>query len=125
MWISNTATTAMMFPIGLSIVAHLTRTGTSRSRTSQPLRDGDDAGRPSFGPSIGGMGTPVGTPPNLIGIGMLEKIAGIQVSVFRVDGDRRPDRDRAVFSYLVPQFYCGRSAACRWWPAAPRWSSRS
>ena len=46
----------------------------------------------SFGPSIGGMGTPVGTPPNLIGIGMLEKIVGQQISFFSVDGDRRPDR---------------------------------
>ncbi len=40
MWMSNTATTAMMFPIGLSIVAHLTRTGASRRAA---VRDGDDA----------------------------------------------------------------------------------
>ena len=32
----------------------------------------------AFGPSVGGMATPVGTPPNLIGIGMLERIAGIE-----------------------------------------------
>ena len=37
----------------------------------------------AFGASIGGMGTPVGTPPNLIGIGMLEKMAGIKVSFFQ------------------------------------------
>ena len=36
----------------------------------------------SFGASIGGMGTPVGTPPNLIGIGMLQRIAGVQISFF-------------------------------------------
>ena len=46
----------------------------------------------SFGASIGGMGTPVGTPPNLIGIGMLERIAGVDISFFALDGDRRAAR---------------------------------
>ncbi|HXE81649.1 MAG TPA: SLC13 family permease, partial [Vicinamibacterales bacterium] len=34
----------------------------------------------SFAASIGGMATPVGTPPNLIGIGMLERISGIRIT---------------------------------------------
>ena len=34
----------------------------------------------AFGASIGGMGTPIGTPPNLIGKGMLERIAHQQIS---------------------------------------------
>jgi sodium-dependent dicarboxylate transporter 2/3/5 len=78
MWISNTATTAMMFPIGLSIVAHLTagRESDSASRnfaTAMMLMA-------AFGASIGGLGTPIGTPPNLIGKGMLERIAQVQIS---------------------------------------------
>jgi sodium-dependent dicarboxylate transporter 2/3/5 len=36
----------------------------------------------AFGASIGGMATPVGTPPNLIGIGMLERIAGVRIGFF-------------------------------------------
>ena len=81
MWISNTATTAMMFPIGLSIVAHLTKGRESeiRSRnfaTAMMLMA-------AFGASIGGIGTPIGTPPNLIGIGMLERIAGVKISFFQ------------------------------------------
>jgi solute carrier family 13 (sodium-dependent dicarboxylate transporter), member 2/3/5 len=80
MWISNTATTAMMFPIGLSIVAHLTEgrqaeIGTRNFALAMMLMA-------AFGASVGGMGTPIGTPPNLIGIGMLNRIAGIQISFF-------------------------------------------
>jgi sodium-dependent dicarboxylate transporter 2/3/5 len=82
MWISNTATTAMMFPIGLSIVAHLSR---GRSRATGDLRRFALALMllTSFGASVGGMATPVGTPPNLIGIGFLERIAHVHVTFFQ------------------------------------------
>lgn len=81
MWISNTATTAMMFPIGLSIVAHLSRG--ARDRPDQVRRFALAMMLvTSFAASVGGMGTPVGTPPNLIGIGMLEHIAGADVTFF-------------------------------------------
>ena len=78
MWMSNTATTAMLFPLGLAVLAELGRE-----------RGNDPAFRQyaiaimlltSFGASIGGMGTPVGTPPNLIGIGLLRDLAGIEIS---------------------------------------------
>ena len=79
MWMSNTATTAMMFPIGLSIVAHLARTGLAGARQFAMVM----MLITSFGASIGGIGTPVGTPPNLIGVGMLQKLAGVQVTFFQ------------------------------------------
>jgi sodium-dependent dicarboxylate transporter 2/3/5 len=81
MWISNTATTAMMFPIGLSIVSHLTE-----GRESEPGSQAFGTAMmlvAAFGASIGGLGTPIGTPPNLIGIGMLSRIAGIEISFFQ------------------------------------------
>ena len=79
MWMSNTATTAMMFPIGLSIVAHLARTGMAGARQFAMVM----MLITSFGASIGGLGTPVGTPPNLIGVGMLQKLAGVDVTFFQ------------------------------------------
>ena len=79
MWMSNTATTAMMFPIGLSIVAHLARSGMAGARQFALVM----MLITSFGASIGGMGTPVGTPPNLIGVGMLQKYAGIEITFFQ------------------------------------------
>ena len=81
MWISNTATTAMMFPIGLSIVAHLTK-----GRESDPSSRNFATAMmlmAAFGASVGGMGTPIGTPPNLIGKGMLERIAGVKITFFQ------------------------------------------
>jgi sodium-dependent dicarboxylate transporter 2/3/5 len=84
MWISNTATTAMMFPIGLSIVNHLSRVAPSDERARRDVRRFAIAMMliTSFGASVGGMATPVGTPPNLIGIGMLDRIAHVRVSFF-------------------------------------------
>lgn len=102
MWISNTATTAMMFPIGLAIIAHLSRTSPDKAMVrryalAMMLIT-------SFAPSIGGMGTPVGTPPNLIGIGMLEKIVGQQVSFFQWMALGVPVVT-VLFGYLMLQFY--------------------
>jgi len=85
MWISNTATTAMMFPIGLSIVSHVTRLAPN----DEPARAGVRRFAlglmliTSFGASVGGMATPVGTPPNLIGIGMLDRIAHVRITFFQ------------------------------------------
>jgi sodium-dependent dicarboxylate transporter 2/3/5 len=102
MWISNTATTAMMFPIGLSIIAHLSRTVPNKAQVRQYALAMMLI--TSFGPSIGGMGTPVGTPPNLIGIGMLEKIVGQQVSFFAWMAIGVPIVI-LLFVYLMAQFH--------------------
>jgi sodium-dependent dicarboxylate transporter 2/3/5 len=102
MWISNTATTAMMFPIGLSIVAHMT----AGRESEKGSRDFATAMMliTAFGASVGGIGTPIGTPPNLIGIGMLNRIAGIQISFFQWMLFAVPIVV-LLFSYLVVYFY--------------------
>ena len=72
MWVSNTATTAMLYPIGLSILAIF---DPEDRKTIAPLV----LLMTSFGASIGGMATPVGTPPNLIGIGFIKELVGRSV----------------------------------------------
>ena len=80
-WISNTATTAMMFGIGLSILATL------RAPGATPAIDPRYASAlmlmTSFAASIGGLATPVGTPPNLIGIGFIRSQLGVDIAFFR------------------------------------------
>jgi solute carrier family 13 (sodium-dependent dicarboxylate transporter), member 2/3/5 len=76
-WISNTATTAMMFGIGLSILAALRGADSGsldpRYPTALMLMT-------SFAASIGGLATPVGTPPNVIGIGFIRSQLGVDIS---------------------------------------------
>jgi sodium-dependent dicarboxylate transporter 2/3/5 len=78
LWISNTASTAMMFPIGLSIARHLERTGAVGARFATVIML-----ITAFAASIGGVGTPVGTATNLIGIGQLATLAGVRVTFFQ------------------------------------------
>jgi sodium-dependent dicarboxylate transporter 2/3/5 len=81
MWLSNTATTAMMFPIAMSIIGHL-KSAQPNARAVEPFALSLML-ITAFGSSIGGMATPVGTPPNLIGIGLLERATGFHISFFR------------------------------------------
>jgi len=84
MWVSNTATTAMMMPIGLGILAALHRTrgdGGALGSRPWPFATGMML-MISYAACIGGIGTPVGSPPNLIGIGMIRNSVGVDISFF-------------------------------------------
>jgi len=84
MWVSNTATTAMMLPIGLGILSALDRTrgnGGALDARSWPFATGMML-MVSYAACVGGIGTPVGSPPNLIGIGMLRNAAGVDIGFF-------------------------------------------
>lgn len=69
MWISNTATTLMLLPIALAVIR-----GCDDKRLALPLLLGM-----CYAASIGGTGTPVGTPPNLIFMRVYEESTGIQL----------------------------------------------
>jgi solute carrier family 13 (sodium-dependent dicarboxylate transporter), member 2/3/5 len=74
MWISNTATAAMMFPIALAIGALFGEDESGRgARTALMLGV-------AYAASIGGIGTLIGTPPNLIFAGAARELAGREVS---------------------------------------------
>ena len=60
MWLSNTATTLMLLPIGMAVA----------SRVEDPKTPVRMLLAIAFGASIGGVGTLVGTPPNLVLAGM-------------------------------------------------------
>lgn len=78
MWISNTATTLMMLPIAFAVTKHLS--------TSNPDIDDDDARRiqrslglslllgVAYSASIGGIGTLIGTPPNIVFAGFVHSM---------------------------------------------------
>jgi sodium-dependent dicarboxylate transporter 2/3/5 len=87
MWISNTAATAMMFPIGLGIIAAmagLLEKTTGRKTDPARLRFATAMMlMAAYASSAGGIGTPVGTPPNLIGLAMIEKFAHIKIPFFQ------------------------------------------
>ena len=68
MWISNTATTLMMTPIAVAIVTGLGATD-GATRTAEATLLGV-----AYAASLGGIGTPIGTPTNLIFFGAAREL---------------------------------------------------
>ena len=84
MWISNTATTAMLAPIGIGIIGAMARADAGGSGERGP--GGFASGFlliAAYASSTGGIGTPIGTPPNLIGIAFIEKATGVRIPFFQ------------------------------------------
>jgi sodium-dependent dicarboxylate transporter 2/3/5 len=77
MWISNTATTAMMLPIVLGILQQL-NVKPGKSRFGCALMLGV-----AWSASIGGIGTIIGSPPNGIVVGILQDNGFGEISFFR------------------------------------------
>ncbi len=79
MWISNTATSVMMLPIGMAIISQL------KNDPNTPSNENTLFGKAlmlaiAYSASIGGIGTLIGTPPNLVFAGIVEEIYGIKIS---------------------------------------------
>lgn len=75
MWISNTATAIMMMPIALSVASAISLGDAKANRAFMlALLLGI-----AYACSIGGLGTPIGTPTNLIVMGYLNDNAGFDI----------------------------------------------
>ena len=85
-WVSNTATAAMMFPICLGLLNSIKEMFAANGRTID-LHDYKYATglmlMTAYSCSIGGVLTPIGTPPNLIMLGFLDQMADLHVSFFQ------------------------------------------
>lgn len=73
MWISNTATALMLLPMAMAITA-----GTKQKAFTSALLLAV-----AYGASIGGLGSPIGSPPNLVFIQVYKDLTGEQVGFLR------------------------------------------
>lgn len=69
MWISNTATTLMLLPVALAIIER-----SEDKHLATPLLLGI-----AYAASVGGIGTPIGTPPNLVFREIYEQTTGVEI----------------------------------------------
>jgi sodium-dependent dicarboxylate transporter 2/3/5 len=82
MWISNTATAMVMMPIALSLSRSLAP-ASGQGATATAAEHNDFAAALllgiAFAATIGGMGTLIGTPPNALFAGLMQKSYGVSI----------------------------------------------
>lgn len=75
MWISNTATAVMMLPIGSAIILQFNNSKSINGKLGKALMLSI-----AYSASIGGFATIVGTPTNLVLIGILDELYNVKIS---------------------------------------------
>jgi sodium-dependent dicarboxylate transporter 2/3/5 len=74
MWIANTASTLMLLPIALAVVSALSELGDETSEKSRANFAAALMLGIAYSANVGGIGTPIGTPPNLVFKGQIERL---------------------------------------------------
>ena len=82
MWISNTATSVMMLPIGVSIIKQLKDNPASLENENTIFGKALMLGI-AYSASIGGIATLIGTPPNLVMAGVISEIYNYEITFFK------------------------------------------
>ncbi|MBU1039603.1 MAG: SLC13 family permease [Proteobacteria bacterium] len=75
MWVSNTATTVMMMPIGMAIINACADITGNHDHSKNPFAIGLMLSL-AYAASIGGIATLIGTPPNVIMVAQMDKMYG-------------------------------------------------
>ncbi len=73
LWISNTATTMMTFPIALAVTNQLANASPMGDQLRKNLGESIMLGT-AYAASIGGVGTPIGSTPNVVFFGLYDKL---------------------------------------------------
>lgn len=91
MWVSNTATAIMLLPVATSVIA-LVAAREGAPGPDEVMADADSPVRPfalclllgiAYAASIGGMATPIGTPPNVLMLSFVKSELGRDVGFAR------------------------------------------
>ena len=104
---ANTAAAAMMLPVALGVLEGIREMRSGAGSGALDLRRYSAMMMlmVAYGSSVGGIATPIGTPPNLIGIGMIREFTGVKITFFEWMAFALPIT-AAMFIYLF--FMLGR-----------------